>query len=218
MLLNKFDDFFKGGGVDIDNPEHLARLAAALDCQCNRAGEVIEKLVAFARHEPRMPDLDAAKTFHSVPPLGITPDLARDEIRAHLLARRARPEVDLAFYAYRDLAVTDWTPFLKSALERSPVSIAGSKDLTDEEVLARLDEFGGASIYDGTRAAQPDEVWNYRTGDGLEKALCAANIFKARHPGTACTLELDGDSATLRAGARTHTWPGAKGFRERLAL
>ena len=39
-----------------------------------------------------------------------------------------------------------------------------------------------ASIYDGTRLAQPDEVANYNTGDGLEKAFLLANVICHRSP------------------------------------
>ena len=218
MLLNKFDDFFRGGGVDIDKPEDIARLSAALDCQCHRAGEVVRQLIAFARHEPRFPDAAGPRTFRPVPPIALTPELTREQMIEHLEARRGKIEVDLAFHAYRDLARVDWAPFLKAALERNPVSLAGSRDLSDDGVIARLAEFGAESIYDGTRAAQPDEVWNYRTGDGLEKALCAANVLRARHPGEPCVLALADDQATLRLGARTWTWPGAKGFTRELAL
>jgi hypothetical protein len=218
MLLNKFDDFFKGGGVDIDQPADLARLAAALDCQCNRASEVIEKLVAFARHEPRFPDQSTPKQFRPTAPVGLTPDLDRDQVLAHLEARRAQPEVDLAFYACRDLARTDWAPFLKGALERSPVSRAGTKEMADAQVIAHLQTFESTSIYDGTRAAQPDEVWNFRTGDGLEQALCAANILCPRHPDAPAALVLDGASTTLELGAERWTWPGSKGLTGRHVL
>lgn len=38
------------------------------------------------------------------------------------------------------------------------------------------------SIYDGPRLAQPDEVWNYRAGDGIEKAILPAHVWRKRHP------------------------------------
>jgi len=37
------------------------------------------------------------------------------------------------------------------------------------------------SIYDGKRLAQPDEVANYKTGDGLEKAFLFANAIRERN-------------------------------------
>ena len=41
--------------------------------------------------------------------------------------REANELADLAFYAYRDLNRTEPEPFLKAALERCPVSIAGQR-------------------------------------------------------------------------------------------
>ena len=59
------------------------------------------------------------------------------------------------------------------------------------------------SIYDGpARLAQPDEVWNFRRGDGFEKALLVANVLRARGAG-AMRLWLDeGGQAVLEEGAR----------------
>jgi hypothetical protein len=48
------------------------------------------------------------------------------------------------------------------------------------------------SIYEEEfRLAQPDEVWNYRTGDGLEQAILLACILKARSPEQVLTIETD---------------------------
>jgi hypothetical protein len=96
-------------------------------------------------------------------------------------ARHHHRVADLAFYAARDMARADWSPVLKAALERSPVCIHGARDMTDEAVIQHLASWPAESIYDGTRVAQPDEVWNYGRGDGVEKALCLAAILKARH-------------------------------------
>jgi hypothetical protein len=53
------------------------------------------------------------------------------------------------------------------------------------------------SIYDGKRMAQPDEVWNYGRGDGLEKALCLMDILKARFPHDAVSLKGDGENIVV---------------------
>ena len=60
--------------------------------------------------------------------------------------------------------------------------------------------------------AQPDEVWNYGRGDGLERALCLANIWKARHPGEAIEIEARGAEVLIRLGSKTLTWPSSKGY------
>jgi len=123
----------------------------------------------------------------------------RSQVIARLESLRDQNEYAfLAFYAYRDLNRTEPEPFLKAALERSPVSIAGCKDLDDEAVVALVQDMSEESIYDESgRLAQPDEVWNYRRGDGVEKALLVANVFHSRHPDWRLVLEVTPHSATL---------------------
>jgi DNA-binding protein len=89
---------------------------------------------------------------------------------------------DLAFSAYRDMKKSPWKPFLKAAIERNPVSIEGSKDLDTQELTEKLWLMENESIYDNSRLAQPDEVWNYNRGDGIEKAICLISILKNRFP------------------------------------
>ena len=38
------------------------------------------------------------------------------------------------------------------------------------------------SIYDGNRLALPDEVWNFRRGDGIEKAFLLADFIIQKNP------------------------------------
>jgi hypothetical protein len=52
--------------------------------------------------------------------------------------------------------------------------------------------------YDGpVRLAQPDEVWNFRHGDGLEKAICLINILRNRFPEDQVTLERDSPETVI---------------------
>ena len=107
-------------------------------------------------------------------------------------------------------------PFLVAAVRRSPVSLAGVKDLDLPAVLARIRALADESIYDGpARLAQPDEVWNYGRGDGAEKAILLANILRSREPDAELTLEISAAEAVLRTGRQTHVFKTAKGLRER---
>lgn len=213
LLLNKFDDFFHRGHVDLGKPADVKRLAEELNHQCQRAGEILGRLAKFARLQPRYPDQEAPKTFTPGPVIRLTPDLTREQILSSLeSSRAANPVADLAFYAYRDLARTDWAPFLKAALERNPVSIKGTEKMPDDEVVTLLQSWPNESIYDGTRVAQPDEIWNYQRGDGLEKAICMANILRARYPQQALRLAARDATVKLEAGPRAWTWPTRKGI------
>lgn len=213
MLLNKFDDFFKDGAVDIAKPADIARLTEALSCTCNKAGDVLGKLTRFAHLEPRFPDQDVRKNFVPSAKIEIKPGATREEIIAYLDGLRDSHVIaDLAFYAARDLARTDWAPFLKAAFERNPVSIAGAKDFDDEKVIAHIEALPEESIYDGARLAQPDEVWNYGRGDGAEKAICLANILRARHGAENISVTIAPDSATVSFGTRAVQMISAKGL------
>jgi hypothetical protein len=219
ISLNLFEEFFKSHKIDLSKPEDLDRLRSQFNCNNARGDEILEDLIAFCRITPRFPDQDQTKQFTETPPIQLDPAWDRDRIQAELERLRAtHPIADLAFYAYRDLTRCDWQPFLKAALERNPVCIEASRDLSDEAILDRLRSFADASIYDGPRLAQPDEVWNYERGDGTEKALCLATIWLGRDPETPVEWRCEPDQVTLSRGSETVTFPTAKGLQHSATL
>ena len=129
--------------------------------------------------EPRLPDAERVHFLHEDTPLGILPEMGREEIASRLdTLRESNRAAALAPYAGHELGKVEAGPFVKAALERSPVSRAALKDMPEKEVVARLAEMENESIYDGpSRLAQPDEAWNFGRGDGLEKCLLAANVL-----------------------------------------
>ena len=166
---------------------------------------------------PRLPDAARVSFDRSDAPLGLTPEMDRAEIVQRLDALRATNRAAaLAPYAARELGVTEEGPFVQAALQRNPVSkfaLGGSRSCATE-VVARLAALPNESIYDGpSRLAQPDEVWNFGRGDGLEKCLLAANVLGGTE------IRVDGDRALLFDGKRmvckfptvksprSRTWP-----------
>ena len=211
--LNKFDDFFKQGNVDLDNEADRRKLGLEFNCYHTGACEIIDELRAFCHLEPRWPDAEAAKTFVPGPRIDLPPGLTRAEIIAALEAQRGENSVaDLAFYAFRDLARTDPRPFLKAAIERSPVCVEAARALDLSMVVACLREMADESIYDSTRAAQPDEVWNARRGDGFEKALALAAVLHARKPAAPFTLRAAAETATLAFDGKEYAFATRKGL------
>jgi hypothetical protein len=114
-------------------------------------------------------------------------------------------------YAAREAAKVESAPFVKAALERSPVSRQALSGLSDEKVFEAIDALAGESIYDGpSRLAQPDEVWNFSRGDGLEKCLLAANIVGGEE------INVDAGTASLIKGSRAvASWSTSKAPSER---
>lgn len=207
IVLDDLETLVKQGQVDIRTPEGFVLMVESVGSSCVSAQDAMEKLRDFCWTEPRLPD-PATKTFHrDQPPLGLDVSMERVDVIARLESLRDSNELaGLAFYAYRDLNRVEPEPFVKAALERCPVSIAACEGMADDAVAATVQALADESIYDDAgRLAQPDEVWNYRRGDGAEKALLLANVLRARHPGAAMTIDVTPDSATLRVGGSAAT-------------
>lgn len=155
--------------------------------------------------EPRLPDSGGKNFIETAAPLGIKPGMDRMQILSRLESiRDSNSAADLAFYAYRDLSRTDPLPFCLAAVERNPVCTEATAGMTPGELTAVLDNFADRSIYDDpSRLAQPDEVWNYATGDGVEKALVAAAFFAKRIDPARLSLRLTDGLARLFDGDAT---------------
>ncbi len=217
IVLNTFEDFFKQNpGLDLHKRDDLEKLVDAFGCTNARARNVGQLLLDFCHIEPKLP---AEKIHVPSAPIELKPDMDRDEMVAYLESLRpTHPVADLAFYAYRDLSRTAWEPFLKAAVERNPVVREALAPLDDAGVAKALRDLPEASIYDAPRVAQPDEVWNFQRGDGLEKALALASVLKQRQPAREVRLEVLPDAATVRWGKREERFASAKGLRKDLVL
>lgn len=223
IVLDDLEQVVRQSRVDIRTPEGFALLVDQVTSSCMQAENAIDGLRRFCWVEPRLPDA-VTKTFkRDQAPLNLDVSMVRADIVARLETLRETNQLaELAFYAYRDLNRTEAEPFLKAALERCPASIAACAHLGDAAVRTAVEQLRDESIYDEPgRLAQPDEVWNYGRGDGAEKALLLANLFRARHPEAAMSIEVTPDGATLRIGgdARGHdggsrgTYDGGAAYR-----
>jgi len=133
-------------------------------------------LANFLHVKPQLPEIK--KQFQQTEILNLNINQSREDILQLISAKANDLEVaSLSLYAYRQMDKIDWTPFVKSALERSPVSLLGLKGKTPDEAYLLISGMPNDSIYDEQRLAQPDEVWNFGRGDGIEKAFLLANYL-----------------------------------------
>lgn len=212
IILNDLEAFLKKNQIDIDSREDIDSLKAQFACDCLDAQKAIDELIEFCHVTPRLPHASQKVFNREQAPLGIEPDMNRDQIMQCIAAVRDRNQVaDLAFYAYRDLTRTSWQPFMIAAIQRNPVSATAASDMTDAQVMAHIETLATESIYDGPgRLAQPDEVWNFGRGDGVEKAVLTANIMYARHPQATIEIHIAPDSARVVVDDRSYGFPSAK--------
>jgi hypothetical protein len=215
IVLNDLEDYVRREKPDLSQPEDTARLKAQFACTCMDSARAMEHLIKFCHVEPRIPPAGQRSFRPANAPLGITKEMTREEVITRLESLRATlPAADLAFYAYRDLNRSEPGPFLKAAVERNPVSLAGSKPMTDDEVMAVVLAMPPESIYDEAgRLAQPDEVWNFGRGDGVEKAILLACIIKSRSPEAVITVEVTPDLAVLKMDSKKIEFTSVKGVK-----
>jgi hypothetical protein len=195
IILNELESYFKNNDLPVDCSDTIDKLKSYLQHSCYNVEEVIRDLVNYCRTEPRLPSPD--KKIHETDTIELNVMDGRDSIMEYLISiRNTHPVADLTFMTYRDMKLAPWKPFIKAAFERNPVCIEGSKDLTIDRVAEKLRGMDNRSIYDGTRMAQPDEVWNFNVGDGFEKAICFMSIVKNRLPEDDA-VSLGGDGKTV---------------------
>jgi len=201
LLLDELESFFRENHIAIDNVGKIQQMKTKLRHCCYNVEEVVTDLIKFCRIEPRMPDRN--KSWASRDPIELDGMTGREDVTAYLESiRSANPTVDLAFMAYRDLDRAPWKPFVKAALERNPVCVHAAQDLAIDHVAEKLRLRDNRSIYDGPRMAQPDEVWNFGRGDGLEKAVCLINIIRQRQPDADISLTRTGSTVTVLLGTK----------------
>jgi hypothetical protein len=219
ICINILDEFFRENKIDISKPADVEKLKKALQGECTGSCSVVERLAEFARLEPRFPDHETTKTFVAGGSVGIEPAMDRAAVVARITAQRAtHVSADMAFYAARDFSCTDWRPFFKAALERNPVCQTGTRDWSTGHVVETLASWPAESIYDGARMAQPDEVWNYKRGDGFEKAVTLAAILYGRDAASPIVIEVEPGQVRVSQGALDVRWPSSKGLRGRIAI
>jgi hypothetical protein len=216
IRCDELEEFINEQKVDVGSAEGKSALRNFLEPVISNAQRFVDELADFVHTEAKLPTLD--RNFLPSRALAIPIEASREEVIGYLQQmRRSSTTADLAFYAYRDMASCDWTPFVKVAVERNPVSIQMADSMSVGEVYAWLDEMDDASIYDGKRLAQPDEVANYKTGDGLEKAFLLANVIRQRNTEQDIEITVDSNSVLLKE-QNDYKFSSNKGLTKRISI
>ena len=202
--------------VDVRKQEGREVLRKYIEPVVPEPQRFVDELAGFVHIEAKLPASD--KNFIPANPIQIHVDQSREQIIDYLQQlRQSNSTADLAFYTNRDMATCDWAPFIKAAVERSPVSIQMADSMSTEEVHIWLEQMNNTSIYDGKRLAQPDEVANYKTGDGLEKAFLLANVVRQRKPEQDIKITVDNNSVIVR-GKHEYRFTSDKGFKKQINI
>jgi hypothetical protein len=216
IRCDKIEEFLRKRKPDLKHSEDKTAFKNLLEPVLPDAQKFVDELAEFIHIEAKLPSSD--KNFTPSEQIKIPVDCSREQIINYLQQiRRTNTTADLAFYAYRDMETCDWIPFIKAAVERNPVSIQKADSMSLEQVLAWLNQMSDNSIYDGKRLAQPDEVANYNTGDGLEKAFLLANVIRQRNPAQDIEILSEKNSVIVK-GPDHYRFESAKDLQKRVYI
>ncbi len=192
-------------------------LKAASCVQEKQIQEMFSDLRDFILTVPKIPDQEKVyrKTFR----LDITTEHSREEILEAVLNSSEESELSqLTLYIYRQMDRIDWIPFIKAAIERNPVCFTELNGKETKEVYSILQELPDESIYDGQRLALPDEIWNFKRGDGIEKALLLADFLNHRHPDSPIRIEINNHDVVLNFQESKYHFKSQKKFRKSINI
>jgi len=216
IRCDELEEFIEKEKIDVRNPDGKTALRKYIEPTVPDAQKFVDELADFVHIEAKLPAVE--KNYLPAEPIEITVEQSRKQIIDYLQqVRRSNPTADLAFYTHRDMESCDWAPFIKAAVERNPVSIQMADSMSLEEVYTLLEEMKNISIYDGKRLAQPDELANYKTGDGLEKALLLANVIRKRDPEQDIKITVDNNDVVLKAQGQ-YRFISDKGFEKQIRI
>lgn len=152
--------------------------------------EMFVELKDFISTDPRIPDPE--KRYIPVKVPSITTENRREDIIDEIYRIADESELCmLTLYAFRQMDVIDWLPFVKASIERNPVCLEALAGKTIREASEILKSFPNSSVYDDKRLALPDEVWNFRRGDGIEKAFLLADYILSKDNSSAVDITID---------------------------
>jgi len=213
----KFLEVNKDGSIE-EVSEKFLQFTRASECNKEETVKLLFKeLGDFLRIRPRLPDNN--KVLATAEILDLHTEMTRQEILDYISAKSGNNEVALlSLYTYRQMDKIDWKPFAKTALERNPVALEGLKGKNADKAYHLLLGMPGDSIYDGQRLAQPDEVWNFGRGDGLEKAFVLANFLYNEASPQSMKLIVEQSNVILEADGISYQFVSEKGLTNEVNL
>jgi hypothetical protein len=211
IKLNDFEKILAdSNGKSLDLIENEFIISAGMNCD-EVIHEMFTELKEFIYTEPKIPD--TGKEYATTEYLNISIDDTREKIitKIHRLSKKAETAL-LALYVYRDMEMIDWLPFIKASIERNPVAFNNLSRKSSMEVFEALQKLSEESIYEGKRLALPDEVWNFRHGDGLEKAILMACIIHHHDHEAEIKIDSRNKKVILHARGESFRFNSRKGF------
>jgi hypothetical protein len=179
--------------------------------------EMFKEIKEFIITEPKIPDPVKEYKSSAIPSIGV--ENSRKEIIDSIYELAGESELCLlTLYVYRQMDKIDWLPFIKAAFERNPVCFLDLNGKSIPEVYKLIEALENESIYDGNRLALPDEVWNYRRGDGIEKGILLADFIIKKEISKTVKIIIEQSHVTVEYDHHKYHFKSAKTFRKSIEV
>ncbi|HOS73075.1 MAG TPA: hypothetical protein PLZ75_11580 [Bacteroidales bacterium] len=179
--------------------------------------EMFEDLAKFITTRPNLPEEDKNYIDSVVPEISVND--SREQIIEKIHGHADRSEMALlTLYAYRQMDKADWLPFVKAAIERNPTCFGDLNGKSIREVYEILTAMPDESVYDGKRLALPDEIWNFKRGDGLEKAFLLAVFITGTDPAAEINIVSADETVRLSCSGNAYLFRTKKNFRKHIRI
>jgi hypothetical protein len=179
--------------------------------------EMFDDISSFISTDPKLPDDNKNYVNYVVPEISAEDD--RVKIINKIIRYSNKSELALlTLYVFRDMDRISWEPFIKAAMERNPVCLQDLNGKTSDEVFNILYQLPGHSIYDDNRLAQPDEVWNFQRGDGVEKALLMADFIIHNDKRDSVKIEIENKKVILHYKGKIYHLDSSKSFNKSIQI
>lgn len=217
IIFNEIEDMlteFAGRNLEEIEGEFI-RVAG--DNHASIIREMFKEIEEFTVTVPRIPE-NSKKFIETQVPV-ITVESTREEITNEVFKLAEDSELCmLTLYVYRQMDMVDWLPFVKAAVERNPVCFSDLEGKSPVDVYDILTKMVNQSIYDGKRLALPDEVWNFRRGDGIEKALLMADFIGRGNATETIAIDIDNKNVTLNFRGESFRFISEKMMEKRIVI
>jgi len=217
IILNEIEQIIKQGkGKKLEEFREEFKMSAG-EFFGDIIDEMFHEIHDFIITDPKIPANNKRFVNAVIPDLSI--DDSREKIMDTISSLTEKSESALlTLYVFRQMDKIDWLPFVKAAIERNPVCFTDLNGKSVKEVFYIIENLPDESIYDGKRLALPDEVWNFKRGDGIEKALLLADFIKQKDPGSSVLIEIADKSVTLKYNDEDYLFTSSKSFRKSILI
>ena len=217
IMLNDIEKIFsESTGKSLKEVEkEFINYAGAIPAELVR--EMFNELADFIYTDPKIPAPDKTYVSTIVPDISVEDD--REKIAGTINHIVGKSELALlTLYVYRQMDKIDWLPFVKASIERNPVCFIDLDVKSIAEVFDILTDMPDQSIYDDKRLALPDEVWNFKRGDGIEKALLLADFILQKDISSTVSIEIENRKVHLRFNGSDFLFISHKNFRKSIHI